>query len=41
MTEMSPAERIAALEFALLHVRNYHDRCYLGFLLSMERRKQQ
>lgn len=32
--------KIEALEFALLHVRNYHDRCYLQFLLSMERRKQ-
>lgn len=32
---------IQALEFALLHVRNYHDRCYLQFLLSMERRQQE
>lgn len=31
--------KIEALEFALQHVRNYHDRCYLQFLLSMERRK--
>jgi hypothetical protein len=31
--------KIEALELALLHVRNYHDRCYLQFLLSMERRK--
>lgn len=33
--------KIEALEFALTHVRNYHDRCYLQFLLNMERRKDE
>lgn len=32
--------RQQALEMALEHVRNYHDRCYLQFLISMEKRNE-